>query len=219
MKKGKREPRVPMTTRLPATFAEAEEAGIIDVIDGWYVRIADRLTSEAGQAAVRDDIYRQLERGAGASLPLDEIIDMANAGHPPADHALRTFIRAAIDADRFNDLPVRVRNYAQDALRRPPAAGGYPSNVPQVVADFTLHIGIGILLDQIGLRWPQVSRLHSSQTRHSAAWLLAVVFDRHGVKLSERQIRRIAQGRQTLSRRLTEFLIGTVPFGAPPFGL
>jgi hypothetical protein len=213
-KRRKREPRTPMLSTLPATFAEAEEAAIIDTVDKWYPKVEDKLTSEAGHRFVEEDIYRQLERGAGAALPLDEIIDMANAGHPPADHAVRTFIRAAIDADRFNELPVRLRNYAQDALRRPPMAVGYPSNVPQVVNDYSRDIGVCFLLDQMAAHWPHVPKLHSSQTRHSHAWLLAVVFDRHGKKpSSERQIRRIYEGRQTHSRGLAEFLVAGSPNG------
>jgi hypothetical protein len=217
----KREPRPPMLlSTLPATFAAAEEASIIEAVDGWYVRVADKLSSDAGYAAVRDDIYRQIGLGAAAALPLDYIISMAKIGHPPARDALDAYIDAVIDANRFDQLPVEVRAYDKHARRRQRAAGGYPSNVPQVVPDFTRDIGIGFLLDQIVLHWPHVPRLHSSRSRHSAAWLLAVVFDRHGVPgLSERQIRRIDAERQTLSRRLAEFLIGTIPNGEPPFGL
>jgi hypothetical protein len=82
--KGERHPRVPLPPGLPMTFEAAEEASIIDTVDGWFVRIADKLSSEAAHAAVRDDIYRQLEQGAGALLPLEYIVDMAKAGHPPA---------------------------------------------------------------------------------------------------------------------------------------
>jgi hypothetical protein len=201
-----------MLTNLPATFAEAEEAGIIDAVDEWYVRLADKLSSDGGHRAVQEDMYRQLERGAGASLPLAYIVAMADGNHPPADHALRAYIHAAIDADRFSELPVQVRAYSQRALTRPPAAAGYPSNSPQVVNDFVRDIAIALLIDQIVLHWPQVPKLYSSQSRHSAAWLLAAVFNRHGIKLAEQQVRRIYKGRQTLSRRLAEFLIANLPF-------
>jgi hypothetical protein len=212
-RKGERLPRLPTAPGLPATFDAAEEASIVDAVDAWFVRIADKLGSDGGHTAVRDDIYRQLERGADASLPLDYIIDMGDAGHPAADHALRAYIHAAIDADRFAELPLQLRAYNQRSLRRPPAPIGYPSNSPQVVNDFVRDIAIHLLTDQIVLRWPHVPKGYSSRTRHSAAFLLALVFDQHGVKLSERQVRRIYLGRRTLGRRLAEFMIGTLPFG------
>ena len=210
--KSKREPRTPMLSSLPATFAEAEEAEIIATLERWCARLADKLNSEAGHEAIRDDMLRQLQRGEGASLPVAYIVAMADAEHPPADHALRIYIHAAIDADRFAELPVQVRAYAQRALTRPPLPIGYPSNRPQVVNDFTRDIAICLMIDQTVLRWPKAPQLYSSQTRHSAAWLLALVLTRHGIKLAEQQVRRIYKKRQTLNRRLAEFLIGDLPF-------
>jgi len=210
--KRKRAPRIAIAPGLPATFAEAEEREIITTLEQWYPRIADKLNSEAGHEAVRDDMVRQLERGEGASLPVAYIVAMADAKHPPADHALRIYIHAAIDTDRFNDLPVQIRAYAQRALRRPPLPIGYPSNRAQVVNDFTRDIAICLAIDQIVLRWPKVPQLYGSQTRHSAAWLLALVLTRHGIKLAEQQVRRIYKKRQTINRRLAEFLIADLPF-------
>ena len=117
-KKGAREPRPPAATPgLPATFAEAVETEIIATLERWFPRIADKLTAEFAHEFTRDDIVRQLERGADAALSIDYIIGMAEAGHPVADHALRDWIAAAIDVDRFNDLPVQVRNYARDTMK------------------------------------------------------------------------------------------------------
>jgi len=157
-------------------------------------------------------MVRQLERGEGASLPLAYIVAMADAEHPPADHALRIYIHTAIDADRFNHLPLQIRAYAQRALTRPPLPIGYPSNQAQVVNDYTRDVAIRFLVDQIVARWRAVPQLYSNQTRHSAAWLVALVFTRHGIKLAEQQVRRIYNGRQTSARRLAEFLIGDLPF-------
>jgi hypothetical protein len=75
----------------------------------------------------------KLERGAAASVPLAFIVAMADADHPAADHALHTYTHAAIDADRFNDLPLQVRASAQRALTRPSLPPGYSSNQAQVV--------------------------------------------------------------------------------------
>jgi hypothetical protein len=210
-RKGKREPRTPTLAPLPPTFAEAEEAEIIATLERWFPRIADNLTSEFGHETMRDDILRQLEQGAGASLPVAYIVAMADANHPAADHALRAYIHAAIDADRFNDMPLQVRAYAQRALTRPPLPPGYPSNQAQVVNDRTRDIGIAVLINQVVSRWPHVPKLYSSQTRHSAAWMVALVFTRHGIKLAEQQARRIHKACETLPRRLAEFLIADLP--------
>jgi hypothetical protein len=209
----KRKPRPPMLSTLP-TFAEAEEREILDTLQRWYDRRKTKLDSEDGHNVIRDNLLWQLERGESASLPLACIIDMADREHPAADHALRIYIHAAIDADRFATLPVQIRAYAQRALTRPPLPIGYPSNQPQVVSDFTRDTAVGFFYDQILARWPQVPPLHSTKTRHSAAWLVGVLF-----KLSEPQVRRILRGRPTLPRRLVEFLFGDLneeSFGEAP---
>jgi hypothetical protein len=159
----KREPRPPLA--LPAvSFNDAQDADITEHVEHWYELIAAVLGSEAGQLAVQGDIYRQLKAGDTATLPLDYIVAMADARHPPADHALRAFIHDHIDADRFADLPVQLRAYAQRALMRPPL-DGYPSNAPQVVNDLTRDIAICVLVDQIVLLWPAVSKLYTSSRR------------------------------------------------------
>lgn len=212
--KNKREPRPPTLTNLPATFAEAEEAEILDTLDQWCGRLTDKLNSEAGHEVVRDDMVRQLDRDVNdaASLPTAYIVAMADAGHPPADHALRIFIHNAIDLDRFNNLPVQVRAYAMRAQLRGPLPIGYSSNRSQVVNDFTRDMIIPILIDQIVLRWPMVPEHYSSQTRHSACWLLALVLPRHGHVLKEQQVRRICKARPTIHLRLAELLGEGLPF-------
>jgi hypothetical protein len=140
-------------------------------------------------------------------------VAMADAGHPPADHALRIYIDDAIDVDAFNAMPLRIRAYAGRALKRPPLPIGYPSNRSQVINDNTRDIAIARLIDQIVALWPHVPKRHSSASRHSAAWLLAVVFKRHGIKPnSERQVRRLYDALGTRPRRVAEFLIGGLPF-------
>ena len=219
MRKRKREPRSPIPTNLiPASFAEAEEAEIIATVDHWYSLVVAVLGSEAGHLAVQNDLYRQLTAGTAATLDVATIVAMADGGHPPADHALRTYIHAHIDAKRFDDLPVQVQAYALRALTRPPLPIGYPSNCIQVVNDFTRDIAIPILVDQTVARWPAVPKLYSSHSRHSVAWLVALIFTRHGIKLAEQQVRRIYSGRQTLARRLAEFMLANLPFGEAPFG-
>jgi len=211
-RKGERRPRPPVPGNLPATFAEAEEAEIITALERWFIHIADKLNSEAAHEMIRDNMLGQLERGEDASLPVTYIVAMAEAEHASADHALRIHIHAAIDADRFNDLPLQIRNYAMRALRGPPLPIGYPSDRSQVVNDFTRDLIIARLVDEIVVRWQRVPKLYSSLSRHSAAWLLAQVCIRRGIKLTERQVRRIYNARNTIHRRLAEFLIADLPF-------
>jgi hypothetical protein len=205
-RKGKREPKTPMLSVLP-TFAEAEERAILDTLQGWYSHLTIKLDSEAGHNVVRDDMLRQLERGETASLPLAYIVAMADAGHPPADHALRIYIHAAIDADRFGDLPVQVRAYSQRALTRPPLPIGYPSRQSQVVSNFVRDIGVAFFHEQILAHWPHVPPRYSNQFRHSAAWLVGLLFTRNGIQLSEQQVRRIVRARPMLTQRLAKFLV------------
>jgi hypothetical protein len=213
--KRKREPRPPAAS-LPASFADAEAAEITAAVDHWYGLIVAALGSDSGHVAVQNDLYRQLTAGDAAALDVAYIVAMADGGHPPADHALRAHIHAAIDADRFADLPVQVRAYAQRALTRPPLAVGYPSNCSQVVNDFTRDIAIATLVDQIVLRWPAVPKLYSSNRHRSATGHVALASTRHGRKLAEQQVRRIYNGRQTLAGRLAEFMVANLPFGDAP---
>jgi hypothetical protein len=216
--KYRREPRAPTPApSLPATFDEAEETEIIAAVDHWYGLIAAVLGSDAGQLAVQGDLYRQLLAGTAASLDVAYIVAMADAGHPPADHALRAYIHEAIDGDRFDELPTQVRAYAQRALRRPPLAS-YPSNASQVVNDFTRDIAIPLVVDQIVTRWPTVPKLYSSRRHRSAAGYVALVFTCRGTKLAEQQVRRVYSRRHTLARRLAEFLLTNLPFGDAPEG-
>ena len=70
---------------------------------------------------------------------------------------------------------------------------------------------IVFFVDQIVRRWPLVPKFYSSKTRHSAAWLVARVFSRHGIKLEEKRVREIYKERPNLNRRLAEFLIADLP--------
>jgi hypothetical protein len=206
MSKRKRNPRPPLVLPAIIPFDAAQDAAIISDVEHWHDLIAAVLSPEAGLLAVQGDIYRQLEAGDAAVLPLADIIAMADAQHAPADQALRRFIHEHMDADRFGELPVQLRAFAQRALRRPPLEG-YPSNVPQVVSDLIRDIAIQVLVDQIVLRWPSVPKLYSSGRHRSAASYVALVFTKHGTKLSERQVRRIYGARHSLARRLAEFLM------------
>src|SRR5262245_36930435 len=95
--KGKREPRLPVVTSLRATFAEAEEATIIDDIDRWYVKIEEKLkawASDAGRLHLQNDLIQQLQ--TQSSLTIAHVIYMADAGHVPAINALRVHIGTPI---------------------------------------------------------------------------------------------------------------------------
>src|SRR5262249_26992059 len=96
--KGKREPRLPVVTSLPATYAEVEAATIIDAIDHWYVNIEEKLKawdSDAGRLIMRNELIHQLQ--TQSSLTIAHVIYMADAGHVPAIDALRAHIGTHLD--------------------------------------------------------------------------------------------------------------------------
>jgi hypothetical protein len=111
--KGKREPRLPVMTSLPATFAEAEAATIIDAIDHWYVKMEEKLkpwASDAGRLHMQNDLIQQLQ--TQSSLTIAQVIYMADAGHVPAINALRVHIGTHLDqGGKWEDLPGQLQGW------------------------------------------------------------------------------------------------------------
>jgi hypothetical protein len=215
-----REPRTTMLQELPA-FEQAEAGEIVAATEHWSDLISAALSSEAGQLVIEGDLSRQLAAGALGSLDEEHIIKMADDGHPPADSALRAHIHSYINTRQFDALSPALQAFAQRSLGRAPLTSYPSSNVSQVVNDFTLEIGVCVLIDLIKERWPGVPKLYSSAHRHSAPWFVALVLTRrHGHKMTEQTARRIYNRRQTLARRLAEFMLlgRTLPFGGVPKG-
>lgn len=210
----RRKPRPPTrSSNLPATFAQAEDGLIEQALLELRVRIEQEINSEASHRFFEADFLRRLHEGAGTLSP-GIIVDIARSGHPPADHALRHFIEQHMEADRFQNMPTSVREYARWAQRNPPLPVGYASNAPQVVNNFTRDLVIIRLFDMMMVRWPAMPRFYSSSQRRSAVAILGKAFG-----LGEDQTRRIVKDRGGIHWKASEFLIGTSTLtnGQAPF--
>jgi hypothetical protein len=195
----RRQPRPPRTaTDLPATFVAAEDRIIKDAVLKWAPALEPLLSSEACHRFLKADFLRRLEAGAG-TLDAGIICDIARNRHPPADDALRDFIELRIQADRFQELPLSVREYARWAQRNPPLPHGYSSKAPQTANNFIRDVAIAWLIDQVKSRWPTVPLLHSSSHRRSAVAIVGGAFG---------QARRIYKARGEIARRYAEFMVG-----------
>ena len=207
-----RKPRPP-TASLPATFDQAEDRIIEETVLGMRGRLEEVIGSEASHRFFETDFLRRLHEGTG-SLDAGIIVDMARSGHPPADHALRHFIQQHMEADRFQQMPTSVREYARWSLANPPLQVGYASQAPQTVNDFNRDVAIGLLFDMVVMRWPATPQFYSSSRRRSAAAIIGKTFG-----LGEDHVRRIVKSRGELCRKIAEFLVGTsnLTNGPAPF--
>src|SRR5215831_6862578 len=94
--KSKREPRTPMlTNELPATFAEAEEAAILDVMKDWPDQMAEALKacgigefSEVGHVIWCEKFEHELATSPDPDT-LAIVAWLAEMGHQSARDALR----------------------------------------------------------------------------------------------------------------------------------
>jgi hypothetical protein len=198
---GKREPRPPTPSGLPMTFAEGEEAAIIDQLAHWFDLVSAFTTSEAGQRIVQNDLCRQLHAGKAATLPTAEVIAMADAGHVPAKLSLRSYAATLIDQGRESELLAQTRGYVVKALLEPIV--GYPRGYSKTVIDnFGRDIAISVLVDMAVERWPLPTR--------RAAHFVALVLRKRGMALGAQQVRRIHRDRKTLATRLAAFMTSAV---------
>jgi hypothetical protein len=201
-----REPKPPEPSGLPATFVEAQEQIIQATVNDWRCRIQERITSAGSAEIIAADLLRLLElhhQGGRPALEPGDIVDMAEGGHPPADHALRCFIERRMEADQFQQMPVSVRDYARRNQWRAPLPVEYPSQAPQVVSKFTRDIAICVLIDLVVAQWPEVPRLNSTLRHRSAAYYVGATFT-----LSERHAARIYEARAEIAGRLATFMVG-----------
>ena len=214
----RRKPRPPASASgLPATLPPegliaAEEANISAAIAEWCAsRHPEGFDSEASYLVLETTFFRLLRTNYGV-LDAAVIVDMALRGHPPADRALRRLIAMAIETDRFQTLPLSVRDYSRRLTEQTSPLGVYSSQAPQVANHFLRDAVLVILMRQVKKSWPAVPLLNSSPTRHSAAYLVGAPLG-----LSERQARRIYQADKGQSRRISEFLMSR-PNGPFPNG-
>jgi hypothetical protein len=196
-----REPRTPKTTApLPATYAEAEERSIIEILLSWRPRYEELISSEESHKLFQADFLRRLQTGAG-TLDAATIVKLARHGHPPADLALRHYIQLAMEADRFQELETSVREYAREVMARGPLPVGYPSTAWQGINNFKRDILITKLIDRVCARWPLVPPLHPKKGRRSAAAMVGKCLG-----LSESQTRRVYLARREIAQAFIEFM-------------
>jgi hypothetical protein len=201
--KGKREPRLPVMTGLPATFAEAEAATNINAIDHWYVKIEEKLkawASDAGRLHMQNDLIQQLQ--TQSSLTIADVIYMADAGHVPAINALRVHIGTHLDqGGKWEDLPDQLRGWGINKMMLQPVVSSYRGGGHMIVDTWARDTAITALMDLA------MNRLSLPQQR--AAGFVAVVVSRHGIKLKRQQIERIYRDRSTMPQRIAAFMGST----------
>ena len=198
--KGKRESRLPVMTSLPATFAEAEAATIIDAIDHWYVKNEEKLKACAGRLVMRNELIHQLQ--TQSSLTIAHVIYMADAGHVPAIEALRVYIGTHLDqGGKWEDLPDQLRGWGINKMMLQPVVSGYRHGGHMIVDTWTRDIAIRALMDLAMKRW--------SLPQRRAAEFLAVVVSQHGIKLKRQQIERIYRDHSTMPNRIAAFMMST----------
>jgi hypothetical protein len=209
-RKGKREPRPAMAINLPATFAEAQEAEIFEVMKGWPDRMVEKLKaaglgdiSEAGHALWRAKFEHELATSRDPDT-LATVAWLAETGHQSAREVLRTHATRLLE-DGKADLPSSVRTYLIRLING--LVPSHPVDRSEVITNMIRDIAIIAMVDAAVARW-SLPRLNSGGQRHSAAYLAALVWTNRGIPLSERQVRRICQTRTRLAERLAKFLLG-----------
>jgi len=214
-KKGKkaREPRPLMMLDLPATFAEAVEAEIIDTMTDWTDQMDDALRRaglgdglndpEAGHRLWQAKYEHALATSRDPDV-LPTIVYLAEQGHIAAQRTLRNHSTKLLE-DGKADLPSSVRTYLVRLING--LVLTHPADRSEVIDHLFRDLGIAVMVDTAALRW-SLPKLNSSQQRRSAAYFVALVMTKHGTPLTERQVRRIHQERAKLAARMIKFLTG-----------
>jgi len=200
--KGKREPRLPVMTSLPATFAEAEVATNINAIDHWYVKIEEKLkawASDAGRLVMRNELIQQLQ--TQDSLTIAHVIHMADGEHVPAIDALRVHIGTHLDqGGKWEDLPGQLQGWGIKIFLQP-VVSGYRGGGHMIIDTWARDTAMTALMDLAMKRW--------SLPQRRAAGFVAVVVSRHGINLKRQQIERIYRGHRTMPQRIAAFMGST----------
>jgi hypothetical protein len=165
-----------------------DEESMVDLVSHWIDVVADKMTSEASRAHLRDGIRELLRAG---TLPTMRVITAARAGHQDADLALRKLIAEYID--RREELPTTLAGYAQEALFRGPTS--YPQG--RNLADTCVLVALA------AARFDLPATRNPASRRPSGASLVHRAFGRRGQNLGERRINTIFGQHQRLSARLS----------------
>jgi hypothetical protein len=192
-------------TKLPAAFTETT----IAVLDRWWTNAGVLTTSEGARAVMQGNLSQHLHAGTMATVPLAHIVMMADAGIEQAQRALGEYIASAIDRDRFQELPVGLRDYSKRVMIARELPGYGRGN--KIIDTWTRDIVIRFLVIRAMEHW----RLKKKQ----AAALVALMLKRRGIKPSStRQVLDIYDSRDTLSERVVRFMMSAVPEDEPDGG-
>jgi hypothetical protein len=190
-------------THLPAAFIDEK----IPKLDRWWVLAGELTTSEAARAWMQALLSRYLHSGELSTVPLAYIIAMAEKRHVPAQNALREYIAGFIDQDRFNELPLGLREFNKRVLLGPMLPGYGRGN--KVIDVWTRDVVIAFLVGEAMRRW----QLKKKQ----AAYLVGVMLKRRGVRPhSTRQILDIYDHRDSLGARVVAFMMASIPDDETP---
>jgi hypothetical protein len=180
-------------TNVPAVF----ETEVTNTIGHWYDDLIGQvMTSEAGRAIVRKDICARLQAG---TLETDWVIEAAKAGHQDADLAVRAYASTFADQGRWEELPRQIQGYMVGAMLRAPTT--YPRG-KNIIDTWTRDLGIAVMVDVAAVRWSLPPRRGRSTEEPSAAYFVALVLRKRGIKLKEQQINRIYGDHFKLAARL-----------------
>ena len=214
--KGKREPRPP--SGLPATYDEARELEIINTMNGWHDRMVEALkragfwTDKAGDLNSPELGHRLYQEMFARDLATAKDPDifatirwLAEHGHVSARRALEDHATKLLE-DGKADLPSSIRSYLVLAMKgRIP---DHPEDKSEVIDRMFRDMAVRKRVDVAAARWGLPKR-YSSRHRKSAAWFVAEVWTRRGIKLAEQQVRRIYSARNALADRMNKlFLAG-----------
>jgi len=208
MTKRHRQPRPP-ATGLPVTFAKAEiaaqETEIIRYITVMRTALGNHLSFENSRQLFEDHFFEMLVGFDPTKLDEDvlapeDIVHLARAKHPAADRAIFRFVDKAMVVDRFQELPMPIREYFRERAAHGPMSPIYPPRTPQVVAHFIRDVWIALVMERLVRRLPGWPRYTKKKGRRSAAALVGEVFH-----LGEAQIRRIHEADRGLAVRVGMF--------------
>jgi hypothetical protein len=196
----RRKPRTTKTTTgLPATFIEAEEAEIEQIVREWRVEREATLTADYIYTFFATFYLQQL-REDGPFSP--SVVDYARRGHGVADLAVRKFAHEAMRYDRWSELPVEVRAYVTEGVLSGRGALPlvYPARAPQIINDLLRNMLLCLVVIKVPRHWPAVPLLTSKPPRRSAAAICGAVFG-----VSERTVQRIFAADKGMAWELTKF--------------
>jgi hypothetical protein len=137
---------------------------------------------------------------------------LAEQGHPSAREALRRHTTRLLE-DPKADLPSSVRTYLGRLIND--LIPKHPENRSGVIDNLIRDLAIVGMVDVATAHW-RLPKFYSSQRRKSAAWFVALVMTRGGIKLGEQQVRRIYTARKRLADRLNSLFLGGVVVDPDP---